>query len=248
MALLGWENAVETAALTVSSSVTGMGPEMLRVPLGNAATALQTPAGTTSLTLTAALPSLAGWKLVALSRTNLTPAATLRVRVGAYDSGAVPAGVVAGVGQALHVLPDRVTGTTLQLDVADPGNGQGFLNIPLAFLGPAASFRFGYNSQANITPRSDTLQTRGGQEITTPLSSQRGWSFNIPQLPDSAAGFLDPLQAAAVARRNILYAPRPAHARAASEAVYGLLVPGPAGFVTGSGLLRSWQATITERL
>jgi len=102
MALLGWENAIETSStsLVASAAADGASAEQLRVPIGAASVAWQTPAGTTAAALTVTATAAVAWRAVCLGRTNLTIAATIRVRVGsaasitsapAYDSGTVAA-------------------------------------------------------------------------------------------------------------------------------------------------------------
>ena len=137
MALLGWENAIETSStsLVASAAADGASAELLRVPIGAASVAWQTPAGTTAaaLTVTAATAAVA-WRAVSLNRTNLTTAATIRVRVSsaaslttapAYDSGVVSAGVAVGIGQALHVMPTAVSALAMRIDISDPANPDG---------------------------------------------------------------------------------------------------------------------------
>ena len=54
MALLGWENAIETSSTSLVSTAAadGASAELLRVPIGAASVAWQTPAGTTAAALT----------------------------------------------------------------------------------------------------------------------------------------------------------------------------------------------------
>ncbi|MDB5415299.1 MAG: hypothetical protein JWR10_3634 [Rubritepida sp.] len=251
MALFGWENAVDAAgvSLLASAAVLGFGPELLRVPIGAPSVAWQTPVGTLAASLTITSPAPIDWRAVCLSRTNLTMAATIRVRVGAYDSGVVAAGVAFGIGQALHVLPATVSAVTLQIDIADPTNPDGFLNVPLVFAGPA-----GFN--ALIAPatndgldiRTADTQTRGGTILTARLSSARGWQVTMSSVKDTDSPLLDALSASAAAGRNVLFVPRVGHARAAAESIFGLLAPGRRGFLGPVGDYRTWSATISERL
>ena len=147
MALLGWENAIETSStsLVASAAADGASAELLRVPIGAASVAWQTPAGTTAAALTVTTTAAVAWRAVSLNRTNLTTAATIRVRVGSaaslttaptYDSGTVSAGVAVGIGQALHVMPAAVSALAMRIDISDPANPDGYLNSPLAYAGP----------------------------------------------------------------------------------------------------------------
>nr|WP_314072192.1 hypothetical protein [uncultured Roseococcus sp.] len=255
MALLGWQNAVEAAGvgLTASSAAAGYGPEALRVPIGNPSVAWMTALGVTSASLVIAAPGAIDWRAVCLARTNLTPAATMRVRVGSplapdYDSGVVPAGVRVGVGQALHLLPAVVPGATLTIDINDAGNPDSRLNIPLVYAGPGAEIAIAPQSDTGIDVRRGDVITRGGTVLTQALSAARSWQISVGFARDAALGWLDELEAAAAAGRNVLFVPRLAHPRAAGEAIFGLLAPGRRGFLGPSGLYRIWAATITERL
>ena len=249
MALLGIANAIETATLAVSAAVPGMGAEQLRDPTGNRARAWQTPFGTTGGSLTLALAAATAIRAVALARTNLTPAATIRVRVGAYDSGVIAAGVAVGIGAALHVLPAGVAGTGVIVDVADPANPDACLNVPLAFVGPCVDLRIGEGADTGPEIVNGDVTTRGGTVLTRPRFMRRGWTFPVPSLSDATeVGTLDLVNAAAAAGRNVLFVPRETHARAAAESVFGLVAPGRLGFLGSPGQRRTWQATITERL
>ena len=257
MALLGWENAIETSStLLAASAADGASAELLRVPIGAASVAWQTPAGTTtaSLMLVTAAAGVA-FRAACLSRTNLTTGATIRVRVGGvalitiapdYDSGVVSAGVAVGIGQALHVMPAAVPAVAMRIDISDAANPDGYLNIPLAYAGPGTEFNIGYGSTSSLDGRRGDVTTRGGQVFVDALSRARSWALNVDHIRDVAAGWLDPLEAAAAQGRNILFVPRVGNARAAAESVFGLLAPGRRGFLGVNG--RTWQATISERL
>jgi len=250
MAMIGWQNAVENAAVTLASTVTAAGysAEMLRIPLGDPSVAWQTTGGVTSATLTLSTSTALVWRAVCLARTNLTPAATLRVQAGAYDSGVVAAGVGIGIGQALHLLPSDTTATALTITVADPSNPDGLLNIPLVYAGPVQSVAIDPASDTGRETRRADTATRGGTIITEALSAARQWKLALPMLRDAQIAWLDALEAAGAAGCNILFIPREAEPRAASEAVLGLLTPGRRGFLGSTGNFRTWSATIIERL
>ena len=259
MALFGWENAVEAegVSLAASAAAAGFGPELLRVPIGSAAVAWQTPGGTTAAALTITAPSSIAWRAACLARTNLSSSATLRVRVGSaanitsaptYDSGVISAGVAWGVGQALHVLPAAVAGAVLRLDLADPANPEGLLNVPLCFAGPGSESAISPGSDMGLEVRRGDTTTRGGVVLTDALSRARGWQIRLGAIREDDLTWLDALEAAAAAGRNVLFVPRPLYARAAAETVLGLLAPGRRGFIGTTGAWRTWSATITERL
>jgi hypothetical protein len=257
MALLGWENAIEASStsLAVSAAADGASAELLRVPIGAASVAWQTPAGTTTASLTVTAAAAVAFRAACLSRTNLTTGATIRVRVGsaaniisapAYDSGTVSAGVAVGIGQALHVMSAAVSAVAMRIDISDAANPDGYLNIPLAYAGPGTEFNIAYSSNTGLDVRRGDTTTRGGQVFVDALSRARGWTLDVGHIRDAAADWLDPLEASAAQGRNILFVPRVGNARAAAESVFGILAPGRRGFLGVNG--RSWSATISERL
>jgi hypothetical protein len=187
VALIGWDNAVMDAVVTLaaSSAAAGYPVEMLRIPLGAPSVAWQTAAGVTSATLTLTAATSITWRAVALARTNLTPSATIRVQVGAYDSGTVSAGVGVGIGQALHVLPSDTAGTTMTITIADATNPDSALNIPLAYAGPMQLIPVDSSSDTGRDMRRADTTTRGGTVITEALSAARQWQFRVSLLRDA---------------------------------------------------------------
>jgi hypothetical protein len=166
----------------------------------------------------------------------------------AYDSGVVGAGVAAGVGQALHILPVGISGEAALVEISDPANPDGFLNIPLAYVGAAISVSISSAAEVDRDVRRADVTTRGGSVFVDALSAARMWRFELPTPLDTLTPAIERLISAGAAGRNILFVPREAHARAATEAVFGLLSPGPLSFATPSGSRRKWTATIMERL
>lgn len=259
MALFGWENAIEAAGVTLAASAATaeLGPDLLRVPVGSPAVAWQTPAGTTTAALTITSPAALSWAVACLSRTNLTSGATIRLRAGTaanlvsaptYDSGTIPAGVAIGIGQALHILPSAVSAAALRIDLSDPTNPDGFLNVPLAFAGPVAGASIAPDSDMGLDVRQADTTTRTGVVFTDPLSRARGWQFRLAATREEDLAWLDAFEAAAAARRNVLFVPRAEYTRASAETVFGLLTPGRRSFSTATGARRRWSATIIERL
>lgn len=250
MAMIGYQNAVESAAVTLASTVTaaGYGPENLRLPLGAPSVAWQTPGGITSATLTLTATGALPWRVVCLARTNLTPSATIRVQVGAYDSGVISAGVAVGIGQGLHILPAEVSAAEMIITVADASNPDGLINVPLLYAGPVQSVAIGPQSDTGRDIRRADTTTRGGTIITEALSAARQWQIAVPFLRDSQITWLDAVEEAGAAGSNILFIPRESNARAAAESVFGLLTPARRGFLGPTGNFRSWSATIIERL
>lgn len=260
MAYLGWQNAIDLdgVALAASSAVDGLGPELLRISArGSPAEAWQTLAGTTEAWLQVTLPAAGIWQAVALCRSNLTPGATLRVRIWAtastvpapaYDSGTVSAGVAVGVGQALHIMPAAVSGMLMRIDLSDPANPDRSLNLPLAYAGPLVDVAISPDANTGPEVRRADVTARAGQVMVDPLSRARGWQFRLPAVRQADLAWLAGLEAAAAAGRNILFIPSQGDERASAETVFGLLTPGRLGFVGTTGRFRVWSASISERL
>ncbi|UPY35491.1 hypothetical protein [Sediminicoccus sp. KRV36] len=254
MALFGYQNALDNTATTLapSSAADGFSAENLRIPQGSAigasSVAWQTPFGVTAASLLIAAPAAVSWRAACLSRTNLTTSATMRVRVGAYDSGTISAGVAFGIGQALHLMPAAVSALAMQIDIADPTNPDGLLNIPLCYAGPCIEAAISMGTDYGLEPKRDDAEMRGGTVFATYLAKRRGWALRLDVIRDADIGWLDALETIAAQGGNILFVPLPNSARASSEAVLGMLTPGRRGFVDRVAAFRSWSASILERL
>ncbi|UPY37225.1 hypothetical protein [Sediminicoccus sp. KRV36] len=250
MAMLGYQNAVLDPAVVLSASSVsdGYSPEFLRIGMGNPSVAWQTVSGVVSATLSLTAPTPITWRVACLARTNLTSSATMRVQVGAYDSGTISAGVVAGVGQALHILPADASGPSMVITLTDAANPDRLLNVPLAYAGPVRVTNIAPSSEAGRDVRRADTSMRGGTVIVEPLSAARTWNLVFAALLDNDIAWLDALESAAAGGINILAVPREGSARASAETILGLLKPGGRGFLTATGHRRTWSATISERL
>jgi hypothetical protein len=167
-------NSPPALQLLVSSrtaAADGASAELLRVPIGAASVAWQTPAGTTAAALTVTTTAAVAWRAVSLNRSNLTTGATIRVWVGSaasltttptYDSGTVSAGVAVGIGQALHVMPAAVSAQAMRIDISDAANPDGYLNIPLAYAGPGTECSIAYSSDTVIAHQGGERGLRAG--------------------------------------------------------------------------------------
>jgi hypothetical protein len=83
----GWENRVLSAPLLqASDEVAGLTAGNLQTQHGAATEAWQTPSGVTSASLLIDAGSVVTWRAFLLARTNLTPAATVRWRVGPAEA------------------------------------------------------------------------------------------------------------------------------------------------------------------
>jgi hypothetical protein len=260
-AILGWKNAVLSGALVASSEAAGLDAGQLQNQHGSAAYAWQTAASVTSANLRIDGGAGAKWRAFGLFRTNLTPAATVRWRVSddsafatsIYDSGTLSGTVIAGYAQSLAIATTEQTGRYARVDIADAGNPDGFLNIPLAYAGPVLQPAVGlaYGTRHARDRDEVVVRSRGGQEFVTLRSARRRWGFDFGAL--TTAEFWDglaELDRVAADGTNVLLVPFPAGSNVAREAVFGRLAfaddatwpaPNEAG-------LRRFAGTITERL
>ena len=165
-----------------------------------------------------------------------------------YDSGFVFAGVVKGVGQGLHVLPARISGQAVRIDITDPSNPDLFLNIPLMFAGDGEEFSLSANSATEIRALRNDVKNRAGTVFVEALAKQRVWTVNVNYMLDDEITWLDLLESAAVAGVNVLMIPRLLYSRMAAETLYGLLIPGQRGFTETTGQARTWSGMMEERL
>ena len=262
-ALFGWRNHVTTASLTGSGGVPFLDVGNLRNEQGSPALGWQMP-GTVAALVADTHAAASTWRAFVLARTNLTAAATVQWRVGpaaacfgtggefSYDSGVIPAGVAPGFGQSVHVAPAPVAGEAVRLDIADPGNPDGFINVPLAYAGPVwqPATNIAYDTSLGRDDATDETTTRGGAEFPTLQWTRRRWDVSLQGIRASELWpSVMELDRAARTSQNVLFVPDPAGADVAREAVFGRLRSlGDVTYPFGNGDRRAWRARITERL
>ena len=170
----------------------------------------------------------------------------------AYDSGFVPAGVRPGFGQSVHVAPAPVAGEAVRLDITDPTNPDGFINVPLAYAGPVwqPATNIAYDTSLGRDDATDETTTRGGAEFPTLQWTRRRWDVSLQGIRASELWpSVMELDRAARTGQNVLFVPDPAGADVAREAVFGRLRSlGDVTYPFGNGDRRAWRARITERL
>lgn len=191
---------------------------------------------------------LTATQIAALASTG----STLDTAGVAYDSGTVSAGIAAGIRQSLIVAPADLTAQYVRLDVNDSTNPDGFINIPLAFVGPvwAPIASADPSSSFGRDDRIDDVQTLGGQEWPVLRWHRRHWQIVLQAVAQAEVwASLMPLDLVARTGANILYVPDSASTDAAKEAVFGRLrTTGDLTYPSQSASLRTWRATIEERL
>lgn len=89
-AIFGWQNRIATGLLSAGSAEASLPVSNLAGQQGSAAEAWQTASGALSSWFACDAGAAVSWRAFLLARTNLTPAATVRWRVGALESMADP--------------------------------------------------------------------------------------------------------------------------------------------------------------
>lgn len=258
--VLGINNLVKTGALTAGSSAVNM-------PIGN----LQTDAGAASMawqTVSGVLTAAAGatfrvtptvrqlWRMFGLFRTNLSQGANVTFSVYLNPSTLVWTGSVTGpapgYGQVVVVAPADQLADYCVVNINDTGNPDGFINIPLAFTGPAWIPAYGQTWQSTFGRDSvvDEMTSRGGQEYPTYRYQQRRWEIAFDSLVDSemwtSAQELDRLSRFG---GNILFAPDLASPTLPQEAVFGRVTStADVSFIAGVAGIHAWKFRCKERL
>ena len=252
--ILGSQNLVLAGSVTASASVAGMGPNQLQNDQGNAAAALQIPSTTGSVTV--AIAGYSAWRAFGLFRTNLTPDAVVTWSViygfvGTIYTGTSSA-VVPGFGQTVLAIPSTpAPGSAVRVDISDPTNPDGFLNIPLMYAGPAwqPARNMDYQSSPGRASQNTRAMTRAGGVITRSDWVKRTYDLSLSAIQQ---GEMTQLYAADLAGRqggNVLFVPDPASATISQEAIFGELEPTSGVTYPYQGAdARAWRARITERL
>ena len=253
-AVFAWTNAVSYSILTVSNAAAGLNASQLQNDQGSSATAWQTTAGTTSAALLIDTTNPGQqWGAFAVARTNLTANAIIRwVVIDAFTSGHIGAGIARGFGQSVYVLPTPVYGSRVQLDISDPTNPDGFLNIPFVFAGPCfvPKTNIAWESSFGRDDLVDEVTTRGGQEYPAYRWARRRWDVSL-QGVRAAEVWPSVMEMDRVARRggNLLFVPNPTSQDVQRETIFGRGRPlSDLTFPAGNGDRRAYKIRITERL
>lgn len=180
-------------------------------------------------------------------------AQTGATRTGAttFDSGTVNAGVAAGFGQSLVTAAAEVSGRVAQLDIADPGNPDGFLSVPLAYAGPVLQplRNYDYGSGQGRTAQVTKKLSRAGGVSARPDWTKRVFDMSLSGIRAFEMPQFALLDLFARSGGNVLVVPDPASATRTVETVYGECEPGSNfGYAAASAEARNWRALFTERV
>ncbi|AHJ69328.1 hypothetical protein [Granulibacter bethesdensis] len=263
MAMFGFANLVQSSTITTSAAVPGLDASQLQSEHGSASTAFQSTGTSAMIALDSGSASTV-WRASGLFRTNLSASARWRIILWAGAAGSGSAAVytmgntnpkaLTGVlsGTALHVMPADMVGQTLQIDIDDPSNPDGFINVPLLYAGPVwqPKINFGPESALGRDSQADETTTRGGTEFVAHRWTRLRHDVSLNGLATDEI-WPSVMAMDAIARRgaNILYVPDPTSVDAPKEAVFGRLkATADITYPAHPNPVRAWRATITERL
>lgn len=254
--LMAWTNLAKLATVSATSTESGLPAENTLNDIGAPSTAWQSEAGTTTATLTYTLndPGSAV-RVIGIFRINATDQAqiTATITLDSVETWTYTlSGPVTGYGQVVFVLTEDEPADSVAITIEDAGNPDGYLNVPLVMIAPAwlPTWPVSPASADNWAPEVNRQITRGGQVYQTSLSNPRTYSFEF--------GAVDPDETYAAAREigrlasmgvNVLFIPNAEGAYVKQDAIFGIVsTVRPYGFLPGPGGVRTWGATITERL
>jgi hypothetical protein len=223
---LGWPGA----SITDNGHATGFDPSNLLGPTQYPG--WQSPhIGAGIVSLDAAHP--VRFDCVALFGTNLTSAATIRIQVGStagandiYDSGTISAGVVAGYGQTVNVLPGPIVGRYIRFILVDSANPDGFLSAGLCYIGSlwTPTRNFSYGQAAGWQDDSQAQVAKGGQKYFIQSPAYRKTTFKLENLTETDlwanAAEIDRMCGV---QNNVLFIPDPAGSHINYQSVFGTM-------------------------
>jgi hypothetical protein len=149
-------------------------------------------------------------------------------------------------------MPSDFVGDTLIFSINDAANPDGFINVPLAFAGPAWLPASGASWQSTVG-RDDSVNettSRGGQEYPVLLWQRRRWNLALDGIRGTEL-WADVGEIDRVSRLggNLLFVPDQASASLQQEAIFGrLAATADVSFPYQAGDRRAWRATLTERI
>lgn len=263
-------NAADTAIIIASSSASAdTGPGELKA-IGR--TDVWRSAGT-SATLTVELDSpITPIQAVALMTSNLSAAATWRIRVlsstavlrfdsgvvlacppapfGEFDWGFAPLGVNAfSTGLAAHSvcwLPERVPGASVLIDIEDPYNSAGYVEASRLVVGDVFSPDFNFARGSGLTWASIDKQERSedGSLRTNPGARMRKLSLSMQNMTDSDRSKFAEIARHAGLTRDFLVSAFPVSADQSRVADYTMLAKFARDIATAATSFRRYQAPL----
>jgi len=256
---IGINNLVKTGALTAGSSAVNMPVANLQTDAGASSMAWQTVAGIVTAAAGANFritPTKQLWRLFGLFRTNLTQGASVTFSLYINPSTLVWSGTVTGpvpgYGQVVAVAPADTLADYCIVNINDSTNPDGFINVPLAYAGPAFLPALGqtWNSTFGRDSVVDEMISRGGQEYPTYRYQQRRWEAVFDSLSRAEVWTsIEELDRLSRLGGNVLFVPDYRSPVLAQETVFGrVTVTGDIGWIPGYGDRFAWKIRCKERL
>jgi hypothetical protein len=256
--LIGYINHVTTGNVSANNAATNFPVTNIQNDSGAAADGWQTTIKTGILLTITPVLAAQTFRLIGLFRTNLTSAASVVFTVYRTATPSVvtwtgsATGPMNGTGQVL-VDTGGVPGDYVTVAINDVGNPQSFINVALAFAGPA------WNPLSNLSlstaygrdATTDEMASRGGQEFPVYRSQRRRWMLDMQGVRTSSELWpaLDAMMRAAAPGSNILVVPDNGSPDMMTEAVFGRVrQTADVKYPYGTADRRSWTGTLTERL
>ncbi len=274
--LVGHENAILDAVLsTITTAAPSLPVVNLKDEQGAASNGFQTASGVITAAAGAGfigvLPASRALRAFSLHRTNLTTNAQIRWRVGTeaklksstwnsakgseghvYDSGWIPAGVAARRSQSVLILAAAVSGPAFRCDIDDATNPDGFINIPLAFVGPlwAPTYNFSYDSSTGWEEGKSIQETQAGGKYIRQKWERRIWSLSLQALLHAEVwSDFELILYKGRRGQNILFIPDPDSTYLQSQALFGDIAESSnLTYPVRSRLFRGWTGKVSERL
>jgi hypothetical protein len=260
--MIGYVNLVKGATFvyTTSNWEQFLPPTNLTGDLCSPATGAQTKPGILSGagTLLRVTPSQAGqtWRALMLVNTNLRTVDsvtwTLKTSGGATVYTATSTGPVTGYRQIVHIAPSDQTADYLEITFSATGNPDNCINVGGVYFGPVwiPSAGISYQSSYGRKDQTDEVITQGGQEWPVARYQQRTYNLALDQVSGSEIwGNMGEVDRIARFASNILFVPDYTSAELYREAILGRLKPtSDITFPGRNSNIRSWRATVTERL
>jgi len=262
-AYLAWTNYTKTGVLTDGSHATGMAAVELQYDSGSPSAAWQTAFGVltsaagATFTCTFAAPASA-CRVFGIFRSNLTSSASVTFALWSNTGGAhvvytvTLSGPSTGFGQVVACAPSDQVGDYWVVSINNPGNPDGFINVPLAFVGPAWPMVIGpdWASTMGRDDLTDEMVSRGGQEYPTPRWNRRRWEIALDGVTGTEL-YAQLVQVDRISRAggNVLFVPSSSSATLQQEAIFGRLkATADVSYPYQSGNARAWRGRLTERI
>lgn len=255
--LFGITNLAKTATIMATTTYeTALPPDNMVNDQGGPTTAFQTRPGGTVTGLIIDLPSGGAVRGIGLFRSNLS--ITANVSVAAFDAlggqpiSATVFGPSPGYGQVVYVADAAADVTQVTIDIDDPANPDGFINIPLLWIGDFWAPTTGIMpaSDVGFEPAISKRRSRSGARFETQLYNPRTFGFQFGAVAEADVWpYVGEIQRTASMGRNMLLIPDDTAAEINREAVFGIVTEtGRMSWPENSVSIRRWSGKIEERL